>query len=359
MMPPDTRVLFAAAVLLFGPAPVCPTAHAQITGDLELLKMLAEGIEFNVQSVLSWVGTATVSDMRTVEKSLRPESTASVTFAYDAVENRSRWSFDAVGAGGESDASARYVSGQILMNGEHYRFGPNYLHTADEPWTVYLDAIEGGRTEPLANEFDPLSFVRCVRSETIQKFLRQNYEELKDDPDFIGEDQLNIETDGSNIDVVFRFGKSVNQYTFDTAYGCNLTEFLAKSPGVEERWTFVYEMNSGVAVPEQWCYENVRNDADSTWTQFKRQVDIETITLNEPVSDEEFSLSKIGLRDGDFVQDNLRSVSYRFPPGYREVHSHSAPEHREGYQFLIWLNCGLILAVGLGVALRKYFSSPK
>jgi hypothetical protein len=123
-----------------------------------------------------------------------------------------------------------------------------------------------------------------------------------------------------------------NAYTVELGKGANLIGYDAADSDGFENWKYEFVKINGSWVPSGVTLTSVNVGA----VQATRTLRWVKNIVNEPVKDEEFSLLKLGLRQGDWVQDNrqdnptgrpYRVKGAEYPPAPAKP-TPSDPRHR-------------------------------
>jgi hypothetical protein len=295
-------------VVLFA-KPECAVAEVDATRtQADLLRLVAEGMQSNMESIRTWRGEAKITDHRWKASGLQIESETAVSFAYDAKKKALRWNFDVKNI----DQKSRYTSSRMRRDDEEYRFGPTQPGPERDPALLLVTAITDRPVEGLSNEFHPMYFIEAVRRDPMPDHLRSLRKELIESSEEESK-VFSVARDGFIIRLSFRYPNGVRiAHEFDERKSYNLVAYESVRPGSMGRWTFDFVELDGVYVPSEWTYEKLRENGDEWQVQFRRRVTFNKQEINTELPESEFTLDKMGMLPGDFVHDAIRGVKYRF-----------------------------------------------
>jgi len=299
----------AAMLVFMCVCSTCSAARGAIEGDVELLRLVANGNKSNLDKIATWTGRAVVSDSHLGDRSRVRTASSSVQLAYDRSQQAKRWNWRVLEADGLPDADAQpaLYSKNVMLKGDlAYQ-----LHIPDPAVSDYrrvelLDAASL-QISPRGDDFDPLFYLTC-RGDDVHDLMMFYYNERN-----------NARIDGKitrEADIVtFQrpLADTVDRYRFDLSKQGALVSFSRTEQDVyEEEWDFEYELEGGVWAPKSvtWRHEMEGNQAQERTTL--REVIFHKNALNEPVTPAEFSLDKLGLRPGDHVHDQRLDILYRY-----------------------------------------------
>lgn len=127
-----------------------------------------------------------------------------------------------------------------------------------------------------------------------------------------------VKREGGLVTLEVQFGENndkIEKYIFDLSIGGNLIEYYNKTPTADNIRKYEYETNSGVWVLKSYKYTNVtrRKDGDLRTT---RSINWGNSVVNVPFEEDEFTLEKLGLRQGDDIHDRRLNMRYKYGGGY-------------------------------------------
>jgi hypothetical protein len=299
------RCLFC--LLLMSTPEVIATADAP--ADIELLKLVVGGIRANHESLRSWVGRAHIEDTRHTDADVAPTATVLVDFAYDALDQKLRWNFDVRGHN-KAEGTASYKSSQMIKDNELHRFGPYSNRAAETRPVVIITPADTKRVEGLADEFHPMYFLEATRGgENIADFIARCHDDLAKR----GTDSVTITRSGQEVILTFiraeGFGGS--KYVFDARHAYNLTKYESHDTLVGVQWTFTFAHFEDVSLPIRWTYKHYSFEGAEKRNTFSRDVRFLDHKVNLPIPPSEFTLQRMGVQAGDFVDDKIREIVYQ------------------------------------------------
>lgn len=292
---------------------------AEMKGDIELLRLIADGYEANLEKLSTWKGKVNVKGFHTPIPSTdwgerRWESEND--FLLDRDQEAIRW-------------HGKTVKGTQILEGKESQL-PQSVHSgmikSKYDFRLTFPDNEKGRRNLLivpsgkwprnfeSNVFDP---VHILTKEIYPGLLEQlrGYYKLQSEGNLTFSngsvtrqgDMVTIETDNERGGDV---GRIITRFVFDLSKGCCLTDFLNSSRPSESHWKLDYEEISGVYVMKKVAltYKDKREGREYIST---REAILTNEMVNEPVNPAEFELDKIGMKPGDGVFDRVMGgISY-------------------------------------------------
>lgn len=302
------------------------SASAVIEGDLELLKLVANGYKANLSKLATWQGKAIVfvdfcdtANNNPLFKTVRRKS--SVEFIFDAERDAVRWYWNKL----EGQVTRKkdmqpvtekpYFTSGIVKEKTLYRLFPVPPTPERPPGNVIikpvLSPIQGWN-----DEFHPMFYFQSIEGDWYERLMFY-YEEANSTSIGNGRvwrkaNTVFFETLFSNITPAI-----ITYYEFDLSKGCCITKYVRKrksDPNVDPSmsqvsWDYDYKEVDGVFVPKDITFSQVNSDGSEKTTRVIQFV--QNIT-NKPIEAEEFSLAKLRLIPGDRVQNSATSVIYKY-----------------------------------------------
>ena len=308
--------ILAAILLIFN-----PNTSATITGDKELLRLIANAYQNNIDKIVSWKGKAQIHDY-TTNGAFNNESydnrtiDHSVEFVYDKAIAAARWNWDV-----KSDTLKRgpsqsvnpdlYFKNTMIMGSRSYTHGPIFPDpilpdVTPRPSTLVIRSSHDEKPKMLSVDFHPMYYFRLVEDDIVERlmFYYENAENAA-----LSDGSINR---NNNI-VVFetKAGNSINRFTFDLSLGGNLISYYAEDPITKVEYGFEYQSVKGAFIPKHFAYENTNNRHDPPRI-YKREVEFLESALNEPIPRAEFEFEKLGIAPGDTIIDTLMGLEYQY-----------------------------------------------
>ena len=286
----------------------CAPAFGAISGDAELLRLVAKGHRANVGRIKSWQGGASVLDSRSGGQVTPRSARSEVEFVYDAQRETSRWNWQVVEAelGGTAQPGDRYRRSVMVTRDMAYEL--TYpVGQEEKPRRLEALAPEDIRPQIKAHDFDPLLLLTC-RGEDIHDLLMW-YHGRKDSPAMAGR----VDREGNLVTFERELEGGLTRYIFDLSKGCGLVSFFCRDGDVyEEEWIYSYEEQDGTFVPTKvsWRHQMAPDQAGGALTT--REVTLSETVLNEDIEGSQFELASLGLRPGDQIHDGLLDVVYTY-----------------------------------------------
>ena len=320
---------FLAVAILINLVQFCivqSKAKAQIQGDVELLKTAAEKFRDNLNKIKTWKGEVKW-DQNSVLNS--PKLTSIVTecsieFACDLTLPAKRWSI-------RTDKLITVVDGKEKVSLPDWRF---HIERDGAYYELFYDARikDAFHLADVANHpymkpglstgtFDPLYFFK-YNDEDLDNKWSFLYEHAKSEP----MSAYSITRDGNYVVIRLKIKDEPvprTVYEIDLSKGGNLTKVETARNATNawdtriEKWAW-QEVN-GVWVPQEFTRDHIVTLPKPQDFHYKiRWIKNE---VNIPLAKDEFSLVKLGLRQGNGVYDSRTRSTYKitdksFPPPY-------------------------------------------
>ncbi len=284
-----------------------PPAYAGLDGDVELLRLVAEGNRANRESIVSWQGRA-----RTVWGIGGGESVAGVTastseaeFVWSSAQGARRWRLSMTGPGTEQAAKEQ----EVTVDGMVVDGTLSVITTfSDQPGKLRALTIRPVGDVPVSRrtpDFDPMHY------------LGRDGEDMHDQMVFYFENAAHpkiqglVTREGDIVALERPLGDWVSRYVFDLSKGCNLIAYRMDGPASTGTWDAEYEAVDGVFVPVKVVKTHVERDENGRQTRSTRsEVTFEGNEVNQPLAPGEFTLRALGVRNGDRVQDDRLLLTY-------------------------------------------------
>jgi len=298
------------------------SSKAAITGDTELLKLIADGYEVNLEQLRTWKGNASINSSKVFgewsderrpsnyKQELKYESEFLIDRELDAARWKCQTTEDIIEEKGEvTQKDPTYFNG-ITKGESDYRINFSEIDKVENlPRTLVIRKKEIMPQNFLSDTFNPIYAIekeigRSSKMANKLRFYAENANKTKTDGSVTRKgDIVTFETRyrGDEYD---DYGEVVTRYVFDLSKGCNILEFSNISAINERHWKLDYENKSDVFVVKKISetYKNKRHGFDFTTT---KEAVLATEMVNEPIDSTEFEYDKIGLRPGDYILDHI------------------------------------------------------
>jgi len=295
-------VVIVLAVAVF-PGPVM----ARIEGELELLKLIANGYRVNLERLETWQGKATV-ELSSVSKGKEIKERSSVEFIYDREREAARWYWNQlqreIRRGQESKLEEPSFASGMVKGQSLYRFGPVPPTAERAAGLLYILPKSRRRLDGWSEDFHPMYFFRAVDGDMYARMMF--YYEQANHPKI---SRGKVERKGDLVTLTTWSEGVTNRYEFDISQGCCLVGFFAEDPLVSGRWDLEYEQVGGVFVPKK---VECKRSYSGGRSRLVRRISFEENVVNERIDPNEFSVDKLGLRPGDKIQDTVTGVKWRY-----------------------------------------------
>jgi hypothetical protein len=332
-------------------------ALGEWSGDGELLQRMATEHRDNKERILTWTGSATVNVSEMEDAGLNGvRNVAHVDFAYDQRSSRMRWAWTydqctQIKGGQEGHVVLGSKVGMVKDNA-YYVADPASRHSNGAQQFIIrgLDELRRGH---MSDDFDPFVYF-APHDVSLDGRFEGLYELWKKAKEQGGSRSgWTVTQDGDLVTVETQreipdYGSVVNRYLVDRSRGSTLRSYESSDPDVRQMFEFDFENVGGAWLPKTFSLSlgNLKRgktaSAEVRWTENR---------INEPLSEEEFSLDAIGARSGDRVDDTRAGARFTFrPETVRQPH-------------ILWLAMALIvpailLATFLALRLRARRGAP-
>jgi len=177
------------------------------------------------------------------------------------------------------------------------------------------------------------------------KLLNEGVVDLKD---------TSLTRTGNLVRVRNKLGDVVNEYVFDLDMGSSLLEFVSAGSDPSLIWKCKMEKVGGAFVPGVLTRNEVR--ANERLFQEMRWFDQ---IVNEPVSEQDFTIAKLGVHRTDRVQDNRTGASYeltddKVPPRTTPGIARQLRQTSQGFPYTFVGNLVLIIAAAAFFIYRRF-----
>jgi hypothetical protein len=283
-----------------------------IEGDIELLKLIADGYEANIEKLRTWKGTAAIKRFHTAIPSTgwgERQWESQNEFLLDRDQDAIRWY-------GERLKGTRTLEGKTSALGKDrhsgmikgkYDYRLTFPETEKGPRNLLI--IPSGqwpRNFESDDVFDPVNILTKEIYPDVVGQLRM-YHRLEVEGKWKSGGSITREGDIVTLAMDGEFagyGKIVSRHVFDLAKGCCLREFFTSSSASESHWKLDYEKIAGVFVMKTVAYTYKDKREGLSYASTSEAV-LTNEMVNERVDPAEFELDKLGLQPGDGVFDRV------------------------------------------------------
>lgn len=338
------NVLRTLILLIFALPAAQRSVLAGVEGDVELLRLVAEGNKANREKIGTWRMQVTErATDKVYSTGVLKESTAQFDFVYDGERGAKRWkylllTFRSTGKDGvifESEPDSLYQGGGnvLVLDGALYRYRLFFptSNTSRRPVKIYDDAgrphsyMDPGRPYSyMSEDMDGFNYFEVGTGSNVYKHLMR-YVRDHNNPNL----NVTVSRSGNIITIESGLGRpergTIAKY--DASRGYNLVECSSYgiSGSKEVRWHHEWEWENvdGVFVPAKVKWRREKRNADTGRLQGFREKTL-TFTnheINIPIDPSEFTLAAIGVQPGDNIIDHRKTdrrkrsrrvVSYRY-----------------------------------------------
>jgi hypothetical protein len=293
---------------------------AIIKGDIELLRVIADGYETNLAKLKTWAGGASIiSSVSTgaAQGALRRQGKYRAEFLVNRDLRAVRWKWYSLEdteykAGQKHSSNLCPMFGMTKGDCDYVLFFLGYfVHGDGQPgvnrnlniyprdrWPRHFEGMAFDPVHILTKEIYP-GLIKQIRyyHKLGGKMENSNGSVTREG------DIVTVETDNDRGN----YGRIITRFVFDLSKGCCLREFFNSSRISESHWKFDYEKIADVFVMKS--VSHVRKDNRVT---SERKATLTNNMVNGPAGEPEFSLGKIGLRPGDRIRDTRTNLTYIF-----------------------------------------------
>jgi hypothetical protein len=171
--------------------------------------------------------------------------------------------------------------------------------------TMYpLDDPSDGRIQPQLYDFNPLFYLETPRGDVARDL--STYLGWIDRP---GTGSVKVIREGDQVTIDMGDNELYNRYTVNLSQACNPVSYET-AEGTKRSWRYrwTYEQRKGIWLPKTWT-ETVRDDPRR---DTDRKVTFVENLVNEKVDAAAFSLSSLGLKRGDEIDDRRTRQKYQY-----------------------------------------------
>lgn len=323
-------------------------------GDVELLKLAAVQNQISVESIQTWRGTVTISEVRTEASGEERRYESTVDFAWDRGLNAKRWrwnchDFRTVRAGVETPSEVGLMSG-MLKDGAFYRLGP-IPNSSRERRVVVIHGENRFSFGPESVDFDPLY---CFTS--MGEPLHQRFEGLYKLAKAGGAQTWTASRQGTLVSFVSHAempngGRVLNHYDVDLGQGANVVAYNSSDPFGTLNYKYSFAEVAGCWVPVSYEYQHDSTERSTTYHRLARWTEN---VVNEPTDEKLFSLESLGVRDGDRIKDSRSGTQYTLGGTRGAEDAARARQGNLSIRPISGLMIANLIAVAAGVAYLVY-----
>ncbi|MHB1034018.1 MAG: carboxypeptidase regulatory-like domain-containing protein [Pirellulales bacterium] len=288
----------------------------------ELLRYVASTHRENKARIRTWQGQATL-DHRNMSYRLAVggEYSAKIQFAFDRTRKSVWWNTTLdrlahIRGGVKTPQPVPQVSNGMQTPEGLYRLESvgMFVDPAKRPLTLVIhptDETSDARNRlRLYYEFNPLFFTETPDRDVARDI--SSYLRSADDPER-ATTKVTREGDDVTIDMAIDMGGNefVDRLTVSLAQGCNPIRYAvgwAQPDGPTRQYRWTYELRDGIWLPKTWTE---RHHSEGSLDVENKVTFVEN-RVNQPVEPEAFSLSRLGLKPGDNVDDRRTGQKYQY-----------------------------------------------
>ena len=294
------------------------TCSAEIHGDMELLKTVALANKSNYESILTWKCDVYEEINAAIGDSYKRTLNSECVMVYDQLEQAVRWNKTPQEHFIEEEGKRRidetdnnnYYNSSMFKKATYYYYEGDWQ--PDEPNNrFYILTINDAKKAQGLSEFsfDPRLLLATPFGKPIYSRLMFLYENVKDsDPG-----DANVSRSGDLVTLEMSNDKLIDKYVFDLSKGGTIVEWYNynKTNNVVNTLKCTYENKSGAWILKTYYKTNYDPRQEDIYTQ-TRLLKFNNSVVNVPFEDDEFTIEKMGIKNGEEVQDHIAGMSYMY-----------------------------------------------
>jgi hypothetical protein len=184
----------------------------------------------------------------------------------------------------------------------------------NETFRVHIDELQIGAKKIGSNGFDPRYFLNNDGSGNLYERLMFLYDNA-DNPKLT---ERHIKQEGNHVIMTLERteerGTHRKRHVFDLSAGGNLIEYYSLGPTYEKKCEYEYEKKAGVWILRLFKkWDKAQHEGGIL--RSTRTVKWSNSVVNEPPGENEFTIEKLGVKPGDYIQDNKIGLMYEYRTG--------------------------------------------
>jgi len=292
------------------------TCFGEIKGDIELLKIIADGYEANLDKLKTWQGQAEITSSVSIgsgQEIVERKGRYKADFLIDRTRDAIRWTWFPIEEieneeGQENKSVTNPMAGMSKGECDYVLFYSGYGQQGErrnlniyprDQWPRNFEGIGFDPVHILEKEIYPdivgqLRYYHQLGGKTVHsngRIIRNG-------------DIVTFETDN---DRGGNYGRIITRFVFDLSKGCSLREFFTSSRVSEGHWKLDYEKIADVFVIKS-VYHKHKDKRQAS----ERNATLINTDVNKPIDETEFSLGRLGLKSGDEIKDTRTNLTYIF-----------------------------------------------
>jgi hypothetical protein len=288
------------------PAPQAPGEKTvgTMVDHFELLRYVVATNRENTQKIKTWQGKANIESRSIFVHSGTKTGTgysATVEFVFDRAKKSIRWNntlnkYSRINDGVDDPQPVPQIINGMFTPEAFYRYGSygSPGNPASQKLNLWIYSFPRERINRYQFDFNPLYYLETERRAVAKDI--SGYMKLIDQQGFTG---IKITHEGDNVTIDFSLRNTTQYYTVSLSQGCNPIIMETKDPTSTCAYHWTYENIDGIWLPKTWTESVHQKDQRDE----ERKVTFVENRVNQPVEATAFSITSLGVKPGDNVQD--------------------------------------------------------
>ncbi|MHB1037353.1 MAG: carboxypeptidase regulatory-like domain-containing protein [Pirellulales bacterium] len=277
--------------------------------NLELLRYVLMTCRQNQAKIRTWQGKATIASREAYEtRAIGVDYSANAQFVFDRARKSVRWNttleqWTVSRKGVKEPQPVPQISNGMQTPAGFYRVdqGDSPVNPARRPLPLTIDSpdVSFGRMQ---YDFNPLHYYSLDPPYGSLVELLSNYLARTSEPAIA---MIKVIREGDLVTIEQLRSAS---YSISLSQGCNPVRYISQLSQSTRECHWTYELRDGIWLPKTWT-ETIH---EQNTRDLERKVTFVENRVNQPVEPEAFSLSRLGLKPGDNVDDRRTGQKYQY-----------------------------------------------
>ncbi|MBN2183391.1 MAG: redoxin domain-containing protein [Sedimentisphaerales bacterium] len=273
---------------------------------MELLKTVALKNKANFDSILTWKGEAFEERTSTRGDWYDYMMKNKCTFAYDQLRDAVRWNkepqeYRFTNHGESMVPILAFYNSTMIKDRTYFNYygneQPNDKSKIDYYLVIGDPALAKGEQDHC---LDPRVFLTYPGGVTIHSRLMLLYNHANDKTE-VGR---SVKREGDLVILQFSDETRMSREVYDLSAGGNMVDYYSKSPTVEITMNYTYEEKSGVWILKSFKKQNINHRKNGEVSKWARTTNWTNSVVNVPFEEDEFTMEKLGVKQGARVSDH-------------------------------------------------------